>query len=279
MRPTLTLLCLSLGLLLTTTAPVAAQTYMEYVDQIWTTEGKQYEGQITEYVPGEYAVLELRSGESVTFKAAEIKKIDFRTRKAKRAMKPKSDPLASSSYWDKESKAELPKRDWYHQLSAALTAGREERALFVGLPGDESELRTITGYSIQYTLGRRFGRKLRVGGGAGYDLYNYDRDEKLVTGLVQVRYIFLKKALSPFVQLESGYGFPVGKTDQVLESKGGPMIHPSIGLKLYSGQGPDMLFGIGYRFQQATYTTQTQIGLEERSNNYRRLYFRLAVVL
>ncbi|MGB3546809.1 MAG: hypothetical protein WBA17_07530 [Saprospiraceae bacterium] len=278
MRPLITSF-LTLLFLLLAAAPAAAQRYIEYVDQIWTTDGKNYEGQITEYVPGDHAILQLRSGELLTFQAAEIKKIDFRTRKASRAMKPKSDPLASSSYWDKEPKAELPKRHWYHQFSAALTAGREERQLFVGLPGNERELRTITGYSMQYTLGRRFGRKLRVGGGLGYDLYNHDRDEKLVTGLVQARYIFLKKAFSPFVQLESGYGMPVGKNDQVLESRGGPMIHPSLGLKLYSGQGPDMLFGIGYRFQQATYTTQTQIGLEERSNNYRRLYFRLAVVL
>lgn len=127
------------------------------------------------------------------------------------------------------------------RISASVLAGRNSH-------GNNGSL------SFHFSNGYRFRNGISAGLGAGIE----ELDVLLMPVYADIRYHLVKKRISPFVWIKSGYAFPVGEQECVqyyyygsyTEPGGGFMFNTGTGLALYSWQNSAVSIGIGYRYQK-----------------------------
>lgn len=104
--------------------------------------------------------------------------------------------------------------------------------------------------SVNVSVGYHLNSKVSLGIGTGYDGYNIP----IIPLFLEVSGDLLNNPVTPYYKLSAGYGFirPTEdqKSNENIDYKGGVLIHPSIGLKLYTRSNLAWLFDFGYRFQR-----------------------------
>ena len=102
--------------------------------------------------------------------------------------------------------------------------------------------------SLTLINGYQFLNRLSVGAGFGIEKF----DEQLIPVFGDVRYNFLKGGITPFVYLQAGYSYPLGKSVEgnMTEIKGGALINPGIGLRVNFTPRNALIFSLGWRYQE-----------------------------
>ncbi|MFO7828188.1 MAG: hypothetical protein R6V23_06170 [Bacteroidales bacterium] len=111
--------------------------------------------------------------------------------------------------------------------------------------------------SLMFLNGYRFENGVSVGAGLGLDLLN----EAYMPIVMDLKYNFTEGRINHFVYFQGGYAIPLETPDPYdydyytyydsdINSEGGYIINPGIGLKLYLNQKNAFSFGIGYKFLQ-----------------------------
>lgn len=102
--------------------------------------------------------------------------------------------------------------------------------------------------SLVLINGYQFRNRVSVGGGFGIEKFG----EQVIPVFADVRYNFLKGGITPFVFLQSGYSFPLGKQTNVnlTEIKGGAIINPGIGMRMNFTTHNALIFSLGWRYQE-----------------------------
>lgn len=153
------------------------------------------------------------------------------------------------------------------RISASVLAGRNSH-------GNNGSL------SFHFTNGYRFRNGMNAGVGAGIE----ELDVLLMPVYADIRYHILKRRISPFIWIKSGYAFPVGEQEceryyyygSYTEPRGGFMLNTGAGVALYSWQRTAVNIGIGYRYQKIS-SEQVNPWIEGTNNELVTYFNRIEV--
>ncbi len=263
-----------LFLLLFTFSLSAQQLAKEYIDVVYFVGGGSYEGTILEYKYGDKVVFVNEVGDLKEFDWVDIKRVNFRLDKnrLKELPIPKGpNGQQEITPFEEMDKAFVPSRKTRHQLTGAISLGRNGNSRFGPT--------TTIGGSFGYHLIRQVSF-LNVGLGVDVSLMSQTRGENVGAGTLQLEVPIGKKKLRPFFRFETGPTYPFGSLsteDEVSDRKITVLYHPSIGVEFAppkDGWG-SLVFDLGYRFLDSRFTVTTfTLDVVERNIQYRRLLLR-----
>lgn len=170
------------SLLLTATQSFAQQKG-DCTDIIQLRSGSVYRGIITEHTPGGQVVFTTWSGLKMTVPERSVRRIVQRCKDGKYLPRPYS----------------FREQGLYNATRFGALVGQ---SYF----GDNT-----TGYSFYHSMGWMFNRWAGVGVGSGVELFNPDSETATFPLFAEVRGYFLKKRVTPFYAVGTGWAF-AGKT-------------------------------------------------------------------
>lgn len=145
---------------------------------------------------------------------------------------------------------------------SAHEKGYEFRGEIYGFAGLTDYLTTSGGISI--TNGYRITERLFVGAGAGFEIsksiykyvdvgdsYSY-APQRMIPVFASIKYNMGRKAASPFVLLDAGWTFNVGK-DEEKKAMYGLLFNPRVGVDVGMVKGYGLFAAVGPRFQNIHY--------------------------
>lgn len=205
----------------------------DYRDVIYLKDGSVVKGIINRQVPGESIVLQI--GEDSTTQYA-LGDVDHIRRERLKTDKPKGIFILDS----------IPPRS----LAAAIEAG----ALFGFKANDENG--RFYNYSNRFftlsaVFGYRLSRKLFLGAGAGFEIDT--RKYTQVPIFANLRYTFLHKRVSPFIDQKFGAAFLILPVNKNYRNDGGPIggatLQTQLGVRVYATNRVQLGLSALYRFQ------------------------------
>ena len=216
-----------------------AQEY-EYLTVVKLKDGSVLEGQMTEYREGEFIKMNIGQND-ITIKFESIKHIKHKS-------------LSSGNpYSFKED-------GFYHHSSVAF------------LPGYVSVDNEVMGVGIDHTSGYLFNRWFGAGLNLGINNYLPANRELFYTVAAEARGYLMKKNLSPYYVVRTGYGF-AHKSARMIEAKGGYFLNPSIGLRFTAKRSFNLSTEIGVNFQNGYFKWQND-GWWDRSIFEKDVWYR-----
>lgn len=253
--------------------------------------GTWMEGVIVSYERGETLVLQLEDGREVTLQEENIVSISNTTKQAQKdpAARRRARRLRVEQWRAQQGteKVQLPyafrETGWFSTSSFAFSFGKRERLRRpdpIFSPNPDEDTRNSIGFNLQHIVGYHYSRMVGVGAGLSYDAYDLEDGESVLTVFGHYRGFFSQKHVTPFVAGSLGYGFALQRKEQgVIESDGGIMIHPELGLRLGGTDKANFMLSLGMRFQKAYYVTEEPFSgnIIYRDLWYRRLICSLAV--
>ncbi|MCC9136805.1 autotransporter outer membrane beta-barrel domain-containing protein [Pontibacter silvestris] len=135
---------------------------------------------------------------------------------------------------------------------------------------------SVASPSVQFFNGYRFHRLFTLGGTLGFDSY----DNILATPVaLGIRGEMFKTRVSPTYSLDTGYGFTfISEEESLLETKGGWMFNPSLGLRASTGNSSAFTFQVGYKSQRVTTESVSWDVRREQKIHYKRLSLRIGFI-
>jgi hypothetical protein len=146
--------------------------------------------------------------------------------------------------------------------------------------GDDNNL------SLMLTNSWQFKNRISLGAGFGIEKFDY----QVMPVYADVRYNFMKGRITPYVYLQGGYSFLLGKsqdqnTYQETDYTGGAMINPGIGMRMNFNNRNALVFSLGWRYQELRtkwkynywYYYQDDQSYE-RTDFYRRIAIRIGFI-
>lgn len=180
---------------------VAELSAQRYDEVVYLKNGSEIRGSVIEYTSGETIKIQTRDGSIFVFQSNEVERISI-----VRNIKEKTAGLEQGHRWFVEY---------------AETIGECSRI----------ELSGVYGYQIR--------PKLFIGGGAGFHYY-FDEDAYEVPIFVDVRYDFINRRATPFVDVRGGY---------TVGTYFGPYCSPTVGARIRLGNWGAINIGAGYTMQ------------------------------
>ncbi len=205
----------------------------DYRDVIYLKDGSVVKGIINRQVPGESITLQTGEDSLTQYALADV---DHIRRERLKTEKPKGIFIIDS----------IPPRS----LAAAIEAG----ALFGFKANDENG--RFYSYSNKFftlsaVLGYRLSRKLFLGAGAGFEIDN--RKYTQVPIFANIRYTFLNKRVSPFIDQKFGAAFLILPINKNFRNDGGAIggatLQTQIGVRVYVTNRVQLGLSALYRFQ------------------------------
>jgi len=242
------------------------------VDWIVLTNGSQFTGKIKSENP-ESLLLELSNGELILFTQKEIKEIwrkqlpdaipqAKRPSHTYRYVPLSGSPLTAKTY-------EFREQGIYHST-------------FLGFAGGRIASRSLMGIGLHHTTGLQFNRLIGAGLGVGFDMFDPDAGENILSIYGEARSFLTKRKNSPYLGISGGYGFAIRDRDNfITNARGGLRFHPAIGWRIGANKGANLAMDLGYIFQSATFTKEFPFFgplMEIRNVDYRRLTFRMGIM-
>ncbi|THH41849.1 hypothetical protein [Neolewinella litorea] len=231
-------------------------------DRIVLTDGQRLKGKLTAYRYGDAVSLVTADGQTYTFSSDRIKRVEMGGR---------SGRFASTALSPHTGAADLPRREWRHQVRTS--------AGFTDNIGEDFYSVSTLGIGIDYHYLRQW-KALAAGLGGAMELMDADRSERLasLTGLVE--YQLGGGRLRPLFRFSGGVALPVGGRGLKIESRTpGAVVHPAIGLLLLppSGSWGAVVMDVGYRFSHVSFRgTDGYRPAFYREVTYRRLTLGIA---
>lgn len=180
---------------------VAELSAQRYDEVVYLKNGSEIRGSVIEYTSGETIKIQTRDGSIFVFQSNEVERISI-----VRNIKEKTAGLEQGHRWFVEY---------------AETIGECSRI----------ELSGVYGYQIR--------PKLLIGGGVGFHYY-FDEDAYEVPIFVDVRYDFINRRATPFVDVRGGY---------TVGTYFGPYCSPTVGARIRLGDWGAINIGAGYTMQ------------------------------
>ncbi len=150
------------------------------------------------------------------------------------------------------------------------------------IAGNEGQrAKAINGLGLSFSAGKRFNRFVSVGAGIGYDRFIWNSGENIIPIFLEYTSFLNPKNTSLFFNVQAGYGLAFKNEDFLLrEAKGGPMLYPSLGLRLGRYENK-FTVDLGYKFQKAelTYASSWSSDISIQRLTYKRLALRLGILL
>lgn len=140
------------------------------------------------------------------------------------------------------------------------------------------------GLGLQQVTGFQINRMFGAGIGVGLENFSVtNANGPLVLPVyAEARGYFFKQHKTPYYALNVGYGFAFKNEDQnIIEAKGGWLLHPAVGFRLGSSSDTNFLFDLGYKFQRAKLTrdiSQWNRETQEQRLLYKRFSVRIGIV-
>lgn len=207
---------------LTLILSVLAQSQTIYEDVVYLKNGSIIHGMIIEQVPNQSIKIQTKDGNVFFCKIEEVQKM--------------TKELVENS---KNFRLDLNKNTKKHgftnitELSLALGIADSKEGVSFGI-------QTINGY--------QFNPNLNAGFGIGIDRYETYTTFPM---FIDFRINFLSSSVSPFFEAAGGYSFFA--PDGPYNFRGGLLLNPSIGVKLFVSSKTALNFSIGYKRQENTY--------------------------
>ncbi|MGB0524465.1 MAG: hypothetical protein ACPGJS_15950 [Flammeovirgaceae bacterium] len=167
--------------------------------------------------------------------------------------------------------------------SFGLMVGRSEVATWDWWGGENTEMRTLWGFTAQTFNGYQFNKHLALGLSVNFDAYlTADADVHLPIALGS-RW-FMGKKSQFFCGLDIGKGIPlVGNRNPwsgaEQKATGGLFFQPSIGMRLPSKNGKGMFFQTGFKKQQFSYEEEWIGWRSVKDLTYNRWFFSLGTFI
>ncbi len=164
-------------------------------------------------------------------------------------------------------------RGYYNYSSAALLMGIGREG-FVPVPS----LLMVNGY--------RFNKHISAGFGIGYEFYEW----RMMPVFGELRFFANPNHVTPFISAKAGYGVPLqgyfdsGYSGTLSRVRGGWLVSPEAGLRIYTGHKNALILAIGYRYQQLFYSEDQPSWSSLESNpkkvwmHYNRISFRVGLM-
>jgi sRNA-binding regulator protein Hfq len=208
--------------------PEKSQAQEKQQDVIYLNNGSILHGEIVEIIANESITLISNSGDKWVINQSDIKRIE----RVPILNVLKNDSIEAISYL---------RNGFYSNINIGFLLSGNMESLFPSL-------------SLMFLNGYQFDSGLALGAGLGIDLIN----ESYLPIIGDIRYSFKDSKFSQFVYFQGGYAMTLGKPDTYdfdyyesdLESKGGFIINPGIGLKLNFTQKNALSFAFGYKYMQ-----------------------------
>jgi hypothetical protein len=197
---------------------------------VYLKNGSVIKGRIIENNPGESVKIQTADKSIWVFKSTEVEKIDTLSSVMKATQ---NDPINNL------------KKGYFTQAQFELMPSKKN--------SDEG-----TVPSFLAVAGYQFNKHLSAGIGSGVEAYHISMMPLFAEG----RYYFLNDHYTPFINLKSGYAFPLenGKDNLrniKLISHGGIMAGAEVGFIKSLSPKTFLTFSIGYRYQHLRQTAQT----------------------
>ena len=223
-----------LALLFLSSLPVALSAQAE-ADMLYLRNGQQLEGRILEYQQGVRLLLRLSTGDTLAIRDAEIERI------VQKGYLP-----AEALDWQKPT----PKKGY-----AFKEQGLYNALYFSTMNSGGPDSRLKMGIGLHHSAGYQFNRLLGLGLGLGIDTYGLSDGQSIYPLFAEARGYLLRKAVTPYYSVSAGYGFAFKNRDaNVIEAEGGPLFRGIIGLRLGGEVRTNVLLGLGYQYQEASFT-------------------------
>jgi hypothetical protein len=250
-----------LALLIVNLLPIALSAQVE-TDVIYLKNGQQLEGRILEYQQGVRLMLQLSAGDTLRLRDVEIERI------VQKGYLP-AEALAWQKAPQKKSYAFKEKGLYNALYFSTMNSGGPDSRLKLGIG-----LHNSTGY--------QFNRLLGLGLGLGIDTYGLSDGQSIYPLFAEARGYLLRKAVTPYYSLSAGYGFAFKNRDaNVIEAEGGPLLRGIIGLRLGSDERTNVLLGLGYQYQEASFTRSLSVGggvWEVQELTFHRIVMRVGLI-
>ena len=132
------------------------------------------------------------------------------------------------------------------------------------------------GSSVRLSYHQFVANHFSFGMGAGIDVFDFRNNEMFAPLFLNATIISKNRKIKPYLSLDVGYGFSFHnkENDSILESTGGFLANPRIGVKIFSDDFGFSVFS-GIKFQKASYIYDAWNGQIEEDIEYRRLEFGL----
>jgi len=236
----------SLLLLILVISNSFAQKNLE--DVVYLINGSIIRGHIIEYIPESHVKIETVGGNVWVFKAIEIKNI---------SKEEKYKALKEYSGFHK---------GYFNHTNIGFLIGSYDNYWYS----------QVAGFSFQITNGYQMNKRFTAAITSGFEFL----DVPYIPFMLDGRYDFLDKRLTPYGAVQAGYSLPLDGeqiTEWMYNYKGGYILNFEIGLKNNFSDNTALMFGIGYRRQEMnsyrfddTYNTEIR-----RINIYNRINFRI----
>lgn len=236
------------------TLQLNAQNKELYKDKVSLVNGSILYGQILNYKIGDKVELKLLNGSILNFEDTFVKKIEI-----------------YSPGSNKEKKEYNFKSNTIYSYFG-----------FKIMPGNYENLNVPkSGIGIDYSLGYRTNEYVSIGVGVSVETYNYGFGEFLIPIYLDYISFLKKKNISPFLRLQAGYGFVYSTGDNVIDSNGGLMVNPAIGIRFTGNSDVNYSFDLNFKYQKANFvvnTTNWRSQISYIDIIFRRLSFRFGVL-
>lgn len=240
----------------------------DYSHKVITFDGKEYEGDIIHFQPGDLLHLRLASGEEIFLAADAIKRIVYTAPINPKAIGSRMPAKGAKN----RSETSVREKDWLIQIGSGLLFGS---ATF----GNFGLRENIFGYTVSMALSRQIYPNLQLGAGLDYTAFNPGNQENALSLFARLRGLSSQQPRAFFLQLEGGYGLPIiGASDVLIEKEGGLLLHPSIGYVFrLTDKTPELSIDFGYRFTEQSRTFNNFNTTRTQNNTYRRATLRTTI--
>jgi len=208
----------------------------KYIDVVKLRGGVEFRGKITKYLHNVFVVLKLADGQEYTFNMKDVKRIT-------------QEPLneaAANVVRLKVKEYKFKEKGWYGSVNLGALGG--------SAAGEWSSNRLV-GLDLSIAGGFQFNRWLGVGLGVGANSYYPNSGEGIFPFFVEARGYLKEANISPYYAVSTGYGFSLyNNSSEVIESKGGVMVHPAFGFRFGGSSNMTFTLDFGLRLQKANYT-------------------------
>ena len=229
---------------------LSAQEKATHYDVIYLKDGSEFRGALLEYQPT-YVTIKALGGKELRFEKDQIAKV---------VQEPIIVGKAKKPYLFKE-------RGVYKALLFSVTPG-------TAAWNDDF----AKGYGGKAVVGYQWNRWIGTGLGVGIENYYPGQGETVYPVFLELRGYLKEDNIAPYYTFSGGYAFTiVDEESRIIESKGGTLIHPAIGVRFGASDKANFTMDIGVQLQKATFGRGANGwgGLE--TVDYQMYYKRLAI--
>ena len=213
---------------------ISMQAQKHYVSTVYLKNGSMLVGDLI-YLTEDTVKIQILGGSVFVYPTTEVENVSVdKTRKV-------------SLKKFRGFKEHVVKKDGYYNITYAhFNFGKLQNQDWV-----------TSGIGLENIIGKFITPQLGVGVGLAYTNYDVNASKPTLPLFAEGRYFLTQKPAQPYISMGIGYGFGLNDGQDLIESKGGIYLHPSIGIKFPTTSNAAFIVDMGYTMQDAQFTYAT----------------------